>query len=119
MHASMTTTTSAAPVAELRRAVKRYGKVTALDGVDLAVRAGELTAVLGPNGAGKTTAIKLLLGLARPTSGRGSVIGADPTVIETRLRVAAMPPVGRVAQALRARGRIAVSSSHYSRSWPM
>ena len=54
-----------APLAELIGAVKRYGKITALDGVDLKVRRGELLAVLGPNGAGKTTAISLWLGLTQ------------------------------------------------------
>jgi ABC-2 type transport system ATP-binding protein len=45
-----------APLAQLRDARKAYGKVQALDGIDLELRAGELLAVLGPNGAGKTTA---------------------------------------------------------------
>ena len=55
--------------------VKTFGRTTALDGLDLVVGRGELVGLLGPNGAGKTTAIKLLLGLARPTAGSGSVLG--------------------------------------------
>src|ERR1700688_3918989 len=66
---------------------KNCGVVQALKNFDLEVRAGQLTAVLGPNGAGKTTAIRLLLGLARPTSGKVSVFGGDPTVLSTYLRV--------------------------------
>ena len=53
-------TLSSPVVARLDRAVKRYGRLTALDGADLVVRRGELLALLGPNGAGKTTAIGLL-----------------------------------------------------------
>lgn len=58
--------------------VKRYGKVTALDGLDLEVRTGEVFGFLGPNGAGKTTTIRLMLDLIRPTAGRLSILGLDP-----------------------------------------
>src|SRR6478609_2371865 len=59
--------------------VKRYdnGKVTALDGVDIAVRAGTVLGVLGPNGAGKTTAVRILASLVRPDSGTARVQGID------------------------------------------
>lgn len=56
---------------------KRYGRVLALDGLDLSVPAGEVFGFLGPNGAGKSTTIRLLLGLARPTAGRASIFGTD------------------------------------------
>ena len=49
--------------------VKRYGTLTAVDGLNLTVAEGELFALLGVNGAGKTTTIKLLTGLTSPTSG--------------------------------------------------
>jgi ABC-2 type transport system ATP-binding protein len=104
--------------ATLKQVSKNYGAVQALKNFSLEVRAGELTAVLGPNGAGKTTAIKLLLGLARPTSGRVSVFGGDPTVLETRLRVGAMLQVGRVPESLRVREHIDLFSSYYSRPLP-
>ena len=57
-------------IAELRGVTKRYGAVTALDGINLEICRGQLLALLGPNGAGKTTAVRLLLGLARPNSGQ-------------------------------------------------
>jgi ABC-2 type transport system ATP-binding protein len=52
---------------------KRYGRLLALDGLDLSVAAGQVFGFLGPNGAGKSTTIRLLLGLARPTAGRARV----------------------------------------------
>lgn len=57
-----------------RSGVRRHA---ALDGLDLAVPAGGVHGFLGPNGSGKTTTLRLLLGLARPTSGRMRVLGAD------------------------------------------
>jgi ABC-2 type transport system ATP-binding protein len=56
---------------------KSFGKVTALDGLDLTVTAGRVCALLGPNGAGKTTAIRILATLTRPDGGRASVGGYD------------------------------------------
>jgi len=60
------------------RLTKRFGATGALDGLDLAVREGEVLGFLGPNGAGKTTTIRLLLGLIHPTSGTATVLGLDP-----------------------------------------
>jgi ABC-2 type transport system ATP-binding protein len=56
---------------------KRYGETLALDSLDLQVAPGEVYGYLGPNGAGKTTTIRLLLGLHRPTAGRGELFGTD------------------------------------------
>ncbi len=56
---------------------KRYGDTVALDSLDLTVRSGEVYGYLGPNGAGKTTTIRLLLGLHRPSAGRGELFGVD------------------------------------------
>jgi ABC-2 type transport system ATP-binding protein len=57
---------------------KRYGRFTALSGVSLEVRRGEILGLLGPNGAGKTTFIRLLVGMLYPTSGGATVAGLDP-----------------------------------------
>lgn len=57
---------------------KRFGAVTALDGVDLHVRRGEVHGFLGPNGAGKSTTIRVLLGLLRPDSGSARVLDGEP-----------------------------------------
>jgi ABC-2 type transport system ATP-binding protein len=73
--------------------VKRFGKVTALDGLDLRVRTGEVHGFLGPNGAGKTTTIRILLGLMRADGGRASLLGGDPWSDATHLhkRLAYVP----------------------------
>jgi ABC-2 type transport system ATP-binding protein len=100
-------TLSSPAVARLDRAVKRYGRLTALDGADLVVRRGELLALLGPNGAGKTTAIGLLLGLIRADAGTVELFGQDPQQIQARRRIgvmlqdAALPPTLRVGELLR------------------
>ncbi|TMF61946.1 MAG: ATP-binding cassette domain-containing protein, partial [Chloroflexi bacterium] len=59
----------------LEHVTKRYAKVVALDDLSLSVEQG-VFGFLGPNGAGKTTAVKILLGLTRPTRGSGSLAGA-------------------------------------------
>ena len=57
--------------------VKRYGSTTAVEGVDLEVRAGSFTGIVGPNGAGKTTTLSIVTGLLRPDAGTVTVLGAD------------------------------------------
>jgi len=57
---------------------KVFGKVRALDGLDLAIRQGEVHGFLGPNGSGKSTTIRVLLGLMKATSGRAELFGRDP-----------------------------------------
>ena len=95
------------PIARLDGAIKRYGRLTALDGADLQLHRGELLALLGPNGAGKTTAIALLLGLIRADAGRVELFGQDAQRIEARRRIGVMlqnaelPPTLRVGELLR------------------
>jgi ABC-2 type transport system ATP-binding protein len=72
---------------------KRFGAATALDGLDLTVRTGEVHAFLGPNGAGKTTTIRILLGLLRKDGGNVTLLGGDPWRDASRLhsRLAYVP----------------------------
>ncbi|HLK76117.1 MAG TPA: ATP-binding cassette domain-containing protein [Streptosporangiaceae bacterium] len=65
---------------------KSFGKVTALDGLDLNVPAGSVCALLGPNGAGKTTAVRILATLARPDAGTARVAGHDVVQEPGRVR---------------------------------
>ena len=65
------------PVIELHSLTKHYGKVNALQGVDLSVTQGTIFGFLGPNGAGKTTTINMLCTLLRPTAGTAIVNGMD------------------------------------------
>jgi ABC-2 type transport system ATP-binding protein len=102
-------------VAHLESVNKNYGSIRALRNVDLRVRAGEVVALLGPNGAGKTTAVKLLLGLMPPNSGKVRVFGGNPVNPETRMRTGAMLQVGRVPETLRVREHIDLFSAYYDR----
>jgi ABC-2 type transport system ATP-binding protein len=108
-----------AVIASLHGASKTFGEVQALRQVNFAVRAGELVALLGPNGAGKTTAVKLFLGLAKPTSGTVSVFGGDPIHAEVRTRIGAMLQVAKVPETLRVREHIDLFSSYYPNPLPL
>src|SRR5689334_19421353 len=72
---ALTTPTDAV---RLDKVIRRFGPVTAVDGIDLRIRPGEVVALLGPNGAGKTTTVDMLLGLSQPTSGTVQVYGRSP-----------------------------------------
>jgi ABC-2 type transport system ATP-binding protein len=65
---------------------KRYGQVTALDGIDLEIERGEVFAMLGPNGAGKTTAVEILEGFRHRDGGTVTVLGEDPAAAGRRWR---------------------------------
>ena len=67
-----------AAVIHIQELTKTFGKVRALDGLDLTVQPGEVHGFLGPNGAGKSTTIRILLGLIRATGGHVELFGADP-----------------------------------------
>jgi ABC-2 type transport system ATP-binding protein len=72
---------------------KRYGKFTAVDGIELVVPPGELFGLLGPNGAGKTTTIRMIAGILRPTSGTVLVGGIDMQArpLEAKARLGYIP----------------------------
>src|SRR5438874_12454480 len=86
--------TNAQPLAiSIRGLTKRYGSLVALNQLDLDVRQGEVLGFLGLNGAGKTTAIRLLLDLLRPTSGKAFIFGHDCWLdgLGARARVGYLP----------------------------
>ena len=71
--------------------VKRFGSVTAVDGISFNVRRGEIFGILGPNGAGKTTTLEIIEGLQKPTEGRVTVLGMNvfekPAQVKARIGV--------------------------------
>ncbi|MGI5351588.1 ABC transporter ATP-binding protein [Streptomyces sp. CA-250714] len=94
---------------EVAGLVKRYGSRTAVDGLDLTVARGTVTAFLGPNGAGKTTTIETCEGYRRPDSGTVRVLGLDPATqgaalrprIGVMLQSGGIYPTARVEETLR------------------
>ncbi|CAM5650681.1 ABC transporter ATP-binding protein [Streptomyces spiroverticillatus] len=82
------------PVVQVTGLVKRYGSKTAVDGLDLTVASGTVTAVLGPNGAGKTTTVETCEGYRKPDAGTVRVLGLDPIADAAKLR----PRIGVMLQ---------------------
>ena len=80
-------------ILRLEGLVKRYGKFTAVGGIDLSVRPGQIFGFLGPNGAGKTTTIRMVAGILKPTAGRIVVAGHDveDAPLEAKARVGYIP----------------------------
>jgi ABC-2 type transport system ATP-binding protein len=95
--------------------VQRYGKVTAVDGLDLDVREGECFGLLGPNGAGKTTTIEVIVGLLTPSLGEVRVLGRpwgeDDAALRSRIGVALQET--RFADRLTVREVVALFRSFY------
>jgi Cu-processing system ATP-binding protein len=81
---------------EIRSLTKRFGRLTVLDNVDLALATNRVTAIVGPNAAGKTTLIKTILGLIRPDGGTVLVDGKDiRDEVEYRSKIGYMPQIAR------------------------
>lgn len=72
---------------------KHYGRITALDRLDLEIKPGEIVGILGPNGSGKSTALRLMLGFLQPSSGRASIMGHDcwTDSVNVRRKVSYLP----------------------------
>lgn len=89
MNGDRSSLTNGDSVVETRELTKRYGSITALAGVSLAVRRGEVFGLVGPNGAGKSTLMKILTTITEPTSGGATVAGIDvqndPTAVRRKL----------------------------------
>ncbi len=81
------------PLVETVNLTKRYGRLTAVDNLNLKVTKGTIFGLLGPNGAGKTTTILMLLGLTEPTAGKALINGLDPTrhPLEVKSQVGYLP----------------------------
>jgi ABC-type multidrug transport system ATPase subunit len=91
---------------------KRYGKATAVDGIDITVRRGEIYGFLGPNGAGKTTTLRMVLGLVRPSAGTAEVLGTAPGDPAGLARIGAMVESPAFYPYLSARDNLEVLARH-------
>jgi ABC-2 type transport system ATP-binding protein len=100
-------------VIETKDLVKRYGKFTAVDKLNLMIKEGEVYGLLGPNGSGKTTTILMLLGLTEPTSGSVRVVSFDPSrePLDVKRRVGYLPDSVGFYDDLSARDNLRYSAS--------
>ncbi len=96
------------PAIVTRELTKRYGGILALAGLTMTIPRGAVFGFLGPNGAGKTTAVKLLLGLARPTAGDAEILGLPIGDRTSRRRVGYLPELFRYQSWLTAREVLAL-----------
>jgi ABC-2 type transport system ATP-binding protein len=102
---------SGTPAIELHGLVKKFGDVTAVAGLNLTVRPGEIVAFLGPNGAGKTSTIDILLGLSKPSDGTVQVFGLDPSAAVAHGRIAAVMQSGGLLKDLTVKETIQLTAS--------
>ena len=94
---------------ETRGVGKRYRQNWAVRDCNLTVPAGQVTALVGPNGAGKTTLLRILAGLATPTAGTATVLGAAPGSPQARATVSAMDHTVPLYRHLRVAGQLAAA----------
>src|SRR4029450_11792831 len=99
-------------VVETRGLGKRFGAVVAVQDLTMGVRRGEISGFLGPNGAGKTTTLRLLLGLARPSAGAATVLGARPGSSRALARTGAMVEAPGLYPFLSGRDNLRVLARH-------
>jgi len=107
------------PAVALHGVTKHFGPVTAVDGLDLTVHAGEVVAFLGPNGAGKTTTIDMLLGLTRPDSGSARVFGLAPRTAVAQGLVAAVMQTGGLLKDLTVAETVQLTAALFAHSRPV
>ncbi|MCU1402213.1 MAG: transporter ATP-binding protein, partial [Microbacteriaceae bacterium] len=106
------------PAVSAHGLTKAFGKVRAVDGIDLTVQPGEIVAFLGPNGAGKTTTIDMLLGLSKPDSGSVSIYGQSPRSAISRGLVSAVMQTGGLLQDITVRETVQLTATLFSDSRP-
>jgi ABC-2 type transport system ATP-binding protein len=109
----------APPAVALRGLTKRFGSVTAVDGLDLTVEPGEIVAFLGPNGAGKTSTIDMVLGLSRPDAGSVEVHGLAPRTAVAHGLVAAVMQTGGLLKDLTVRETVELTAALFAHSRPV
>jgi ABC-2 type transport system ATP-binding protein len=107
------------PAVSAHGLTKSFGKVRAVDGIDLTVQPGEIVAFLGPNGAGKTTTIDMLLGLSKPDTGSVSIYGQSPRSAISRGLVSAVMQSGGLLQDITVRETVQLTSTLFSNPRPV
>jgi ABC-2 type transport system ATP-binding protein len=110
---------SSTPAISIDGVVKKFGDVTAVDGLSLDIQQGEVVAFLGPNGAGKTTTVDMILGLSNPTSGTVKVFGGDPRHAIALGRVAAVMQTGGLLKDFTVRETVELTASLFRPSRPV
>jgi len=103
----------------VRGAVKRFGQVTAVNGIDLVIQPGEVVAFLGPNGAGKTSTIDMMLGLSQPTAGQVEVFGRRPHDAVAQGLVAAVMQSGGLLKDVTVREMVRLTASLFRSARPV
>src|SRR3954454_15837053 len=107
------------PAIALRGLTKRFGSVTAVDGLDLTIEPGEIVAFLGPNGAGKTTTIDMVLGLSQPDVGSVEVYGRAPRTAVAHGLVSAVMQTGGLLKELTVRETLELTAALFAHTRPV
>src|SRR3954453_4911114 len=107
------------PAVALRGLTKRFGAVTAVDGLDLTIEPGEIVAFLGPNGAGKTSTIDMVLGLSRPDAGTAEVFGMSPRSAVAHGLVTAVMQTGGLLKDLSVAETVELTAALFAHSRPV
>ncbi len=110
---------SSTPAVSIDGVVKRFGAVTAVDGLSLQIQPGEVVAFLGPNGAGKTTTVDMILGLSHPTEGSIEIFGGDARRAVAVGRVAAVLQTGGLLKDFTVRETVELTASLFTPSRPV
>jgi ABC-2 type transport system ATP-binding protein len=113
------TVAATASAVALRGLTKRFGAVTAVDGLDLTIEPGEIVAFLGPNGAGKTTTIDMVLGLTQPDLGSVEVYGMAPRAAVAHGLVAAVMQTGGLLKDLTVRETVELTAALFAHTRPV
>ena len=101
-------------LAHLRNARKSYGKLLALDDMDLQLRSGQVLALLGANGAGKSTAVSVMLGLVEAEQGEASLLGQPPLAMDARRRTGVMLQSTALPDTLKVGELLAMTRGYYA-----
>src|SRR3954451_20817303 len=110
---------AATPAVSLRGLTKRFGAVTAVDGLGLTIQPGEIVAFLGPNGAGKTSTIDMVLGLSRPDAGTAEVFGMAPGTAVAHGLVTAVMQTGGLLKDLTVAETVELSAALFAHTRPV